>query len=190
MKSEPDWPAISVSTSQQSHVGQIVWFGCLSAISQLASREGEWGNSLSIALHSLTLPGPGGESREGSCIPSPWYQHTLLTGYYHIYARNRKKSTGQAHLSIIWTGAMDGTSGQALFIAQFFFKKNLLDPCLLSKPNEGTNQERTPFICTPQVPRALIFKRLWRQGIDSKEWIPPAYVAWRAGTMTLFLLGS
>ncbi len=27
-------------------------------------------------------------------------------------------------------------------------------------------------------------------GIDSKEWIPPAYVAWRAGTITLFLLGS
>ncbi len=31
-----------------------------------------------------------------------------------------------------------------------------------------------------------IFKRLWSPGIDSKEWIPPAYVAWRAGTITLF----
>ncbi len=38
--------------------------------------------------------------------------------------------------------------------------------------------------------RARIFKRLWSPGIDSKEWIPPAYVAWRAGTITLFLLGS
>jgi hypothetical protein len=28
---------------------------------------------------------------------------------------------------------------------------------------------------------ARIFKRLWSPGIDSKEWIPPAYVAWRAG---------
>ncbi len=37
---------------------------------------------------------------------------------------------------------------------------------------------------------ARIFKRLWSPGIDSKEWIPPAYVAWRAGTITLFLLGS
>ncbi len=27
-------------------------------------------------------------------------------------------------------------------------------------------------------------------GIDSKGSIPPAYVAWRAGTITLFLLGS
>jgi hypothetical protein len=28
--------------------------------------------SASIALHSLTLPAPGGESREGGCVPSPW----------------------------------------------------------------------------------------------------------------------
>ncbi len=37
---------------------------------------------------------------------------------------------------------------------------------------------------------APIFKRLWSPGIGSKEWIPPAYVTWRAGTITLFLLGS
>jgi hypothetical protein len=37
--------------------------------------------------------------------------------------------------------------------------------------------------------RARIFKRLWSPGIDSKELIPPAYVAWRTGTITL-LLGS
>ena len=40
------------------------------------------------------------------------------------------------------------------------------------------------------IPRARIFKLLWSQGIDSKELIPPAYVALRAGTMNLFLLGS
>jgi hypothetical protein len=38
--------------------------------------------------------------------------------------------------------------------------------------------------------RAPILKRLWSPGIDSKELIPPANVAWRAGTITLFLLGS
>jgi hypothetical protein len=27
-------------------------------------------------------------------------------------------------------------------------------------------------------------------GIVSKEWIPPAYVGWRAHAITLFLLGS
>ncbi len=35
-----------------------------------------------------------------------------------------------------------------------------------------------------------IFRRLWSSWIDSKEWIPPAYLVWRAGTITLFLLGS
>ncbi len=41
-------------------------------------------------------------------------------------------------------------------------------------------------------PWARIFKPVffWSPGIDSKEWIPPAYVAWRAGTITLFFLGS
>jgi hypothetical protein len=35
-----------------------------------------------------------------------------------------------------------------------------------------------------------IFKLVRRPRIDSKESIPPAYVAWRVGTTTLFLLGS
>jgi hypothetical protein len=38
--------------------------------------------------------------------------------------------------------------------------------------------------------RARILKRLWSPGIDSKASIPPAYVAWRAGTINLFLLGA
>ncbi len=38
--------------------------------------------------------------------------------------------------------------------------------------------------------RARIFKLLRSPRINSKESIPPAYVAWRAGTATLFLLGS
>jgi hypothetical protein len=44
-----------------------------------------------------------------------------------------------------------------------------------------------PFI---RLNRGRIFKRLWSPGIDSKESIPPAYVAWRAGTISLYLLGS
>ncbi len=44
-------------------------FGCLSAISQLASRVGEGGGVRQLCLHSVTQPGPGGESREGGCIP-------------------------------------------------------------------------------------------------------------------------
>jgi hypothetical protein len=37
---------------------------------------------------------------------------------------------------------------------------------------------------------AQIFKRLRSPGIDSKESIPPAHEAWRSGTRILFLLGS
>jgi hypothetical protein len=54
LKSEPGWPAISVSTSQLFRVWKIVWFGWLSAISQLASRVGEgWGVG-QLCLHSVT----------------------------------------------------------------------------------------------------------------------------------------
>ncbi len=56
LKSVPGWPAISVSTFQQSLVGQIVWFGWLSAISQLASRVGEGGGVRHLCLHSVTQP--------------------------------------------------------------------------------------------------------------------------------------
>ncbi len=56
LKSVPGWPAISVSTFQQSRVGQIVWFGSLSAISQLASRVGEGGGVRHLCLHSVTQP--------------------------------------------------------------------------------------------------------------------------------------
>jgi hypothetical protein len=38
--------------------------------------------------------------------------------------------------------------------------------------------------------RVGIFKLLRSSGIDFKESIPPSCVAWRAGTTTLFLLGS
>jgi hypothetical protein len=56
LKTEPGWPAISVSTSQLFRVGQIVWFGCLSAISQLASRVGEGRGVRQLCLHSVTQP--------------------------------------------------------------------------------------------------------------------------------------
>ncbi len=42
----------------------------------------------------------------------------------------------------------------------------------------------------PFCSRAGIFKPLWSLGIDAKASTPPAYVAWRAGTITLFLVGA
>ncbi len=56
LKFEPGWPAISVSTSEQFRVGQIVWFGWLSGISQLASRVGEGGGVWQLCLYSVTQP--------------------------------------------------------------------------------------------------------------------------------------
>jgi hypothetical protein len=44
--------------------------------------------------------------------------------------------------------------------------------------------------CSPKRIRARIFKLLRSPRIDSKESIPPAHVAWRAGTTTVFLIGS
>ncbi len=48
----------------------------------------------------------------------------------------------------------------------------------------------SPLCLTSQKYWARTFKCLWGPGIDAKEWIPPAYVVWRAGTKTLFLLGA
>jgi hypothetical protein len=59
----------------------------------------------------------------------------------------------------------------------------------LSFPREVKSTDRAHPPLMPCI-IARIFKRLWSPGIDSKEWIPPAYVARRAGTITLFLLGA
>ncbi len=40
------------------------------------------------------------------------------------------------------------------------------------------------------LPEAVFLNVYGSPGIDSKEWNSPAYVAWRAGIITLFLLGS
>ena len=45
-------------------------------------------------------------------------------------------------------------------------------------------------VIVPCKTRDGIFKLLKSPGIDSKKSIPPAYVAWRVGKITLFLLGS
>jgi hypothetical protein len=75
LKSVPDWPAISVSTLQQLRLGQKVWFGWLSAISQLASRVGEGGGVRQLCLHSATqhyTTWPRWREQGGGCVPSPW----------------------------------------------------------------------------------------------------------------------
>jgi hypothetical protein len=46
------------------------------------------------------------------------------------------------------------------------------------------------YLLVTNVTQIWYFKLLKSPGIDSKESVPPAYVAWRAGMATLFLLGS
>ncbi len=65
-------------------------------------------------------------------------------------------------------------------------QSTLVQEALFSKQGSFVVQTRT----AQYAYRARTFKCLWGPGIDSKEWIPPAYVAWRAGTKTLFLLGA
>ncbi len=52
-------------------------------------------------------------------------------------------------------------------------------------PPPSTSPLPPPNPTSPPAPtglcsRAHIFKCLWGPRVDSKEWIPPAYVAWRA----------
>jgi hypothetical protein len=62
---------------------------------------------------------------------------------------------------------------------------NIERPCFHN--TSSTNQQSKIVNSISLQNRARILKRLWSSGIDSKEWIPPAYGAWRAGTTTLFL---
>jgi hypothetical protein len=66
------------------------------------------------------------------------------------------------------------------------FVRLLLEPAENLQGGVCSSPPSPPHACT----RARIFKRSWGQGMDSKSSIPPAYVAWRAGTITLFLLGA
>ncbi len=76
----------------------------------------------------------------------------------------------------------------SLFIAQFSypFCFNLKKVLHFSQPSmlHEISQKRM------QVYRARIFLTFKEPGINFQESILPAYAAWRAGTMTLFLLGS
>jgi hypothetical protein len=49
---------------------------------------------------------------------------------------------------------------------------------------------RSPGIDSKESPPETVFLRKRSLDLDSKELISPAYVAWLAGTTTLFLLGS
>jgi hypothetical protein len=128
LKFVPGCPAISVSTWQQFRLGQRVWFGWLSAISQLASRVGEGGGVGQICLQSVTLLGPGGESREGVCFPSPWSQCTLFCAN-PLFVRARrphKSSCGRRQIPTVCAGQLQpGIQTYHFFCRAEFFPSAL-----------------------------------------------------------------
>jgi hypothetical protein len=78
----------------------------------------------------------------------------------------------------------------------FFYNSVSLVFLLLSGQISAQTWHNTPRML-PFIPnyllcesRARIFKLLRNPRIDSKESIPPAYVAWRVGSTNIFLLGS
>jgi hypothetical protein len=75
---------------------------------------------------------------------------------------------------------------------QFFFSPHTLFQLNWAAYHAGppVSQCVSPVITIVLYTRDGIFKPLRSTGIDSRESIPPAYVAWRAGTTTLLLLGS
>jgi hypothetical protein len=81
------------------------------------------------------------------------------------------------HLLTVWPGKNPTVTGSSS-VLEFFIKQSM----------EARNRVGTGLSYRPA--RAGSFKCLRSSGIDSEESTPQAYVAWRAGTITLFLLGS
>ncbi len=74
------WMTISVRNWQHWSLGQKIWFGQLSAISQLASWMRGKGGSEAYAPHGVTLPGSSGESRARGSVSSLWEGTKLNDG--------------------------------------------------------------------------------------------------------------
>ncbi len=62
------------------------------------------------------------------------------------------------------------------------------------EPVFAKTSQNTRFLLSENERFGLVFVKTGSinsgTGIDAKASIPPAYVAWRAGTITLFLLGA
>jgi hypothetical protein len=117
LKFVPGCPAISVSTCQQLRLGQIVWFGWLSAISQVASRVGgreSWAN-LSPKRYT-TWPRwqeQGGGLRYLPLVP----MHTLL-----VRARRPHKSgCGRRQIPTVCAGQLQPGIQTYFFCRAEFF---------------------------------------------------------------------
>ncbi len=105
----------------------------------------------------------------------------LLLKISCLKGKSQGRRQTHAHLSSTSYTHHPGTSEMLLKISCLKGKsqERLQTHAHLSRTSYRSPRDQSPY-----------FKRSWSPGIDSKEWIPPAYLAWRAGTLTLFLLGS
>ncbi len=138
------------------------------------------------------------------------YTICTIYGQHHskIVNRNsikRNKKKIDYRLSVLMTSAVPELADLVrLIVNEVLHGAQRVLALLVPKRTLGTepvfvNLLRSPGIhslpCAPVrqpylLYRDRIFKLLRSPGIDSKVSIPPAYVAWWAGTTTLFLLGS
>ncbi len=72
---------------------------------------------------------------------------------------------------VMWLGQREEKKKSVYGIKVRHHDSNVYLPYLLLLSSSGFN------VTDVWLYRARIFKRLWSPGIDSKEWIPPAYVA-------------
>ncbi len=100
----------------------------------------------------------------------------------------RKKERKDAQFCFI----LDFCKG--LKITMYAFCSGTVRGCISGNDNKSLDQNGASSIPACgffiMLCRTQNFKLLRSPVIDSKEWIPPAYVTWRAGTTTLFQLGS
>ncbi len=103
-----------------------------------------------------------------------------VRGYpWHLLGRRIKTKRELQELDPVWLGLGGGRGGVGW---GFWWRPKMVGKLSFLPP--------PPPPPAPLQFRDGICKLLRSPGIDSKEWIPPAYEAWRAGTTTLFLLGS
>jgi hypothetical protein len=108
----------------------------------------------------------------------------MQMSFLHIKKTNKRKLQNVYHF--VFNNTMFSFDTYFYFGIKFTLE---IKPFLIKCRHYLYNYAR---LCFPgsfrrYLTRARIFELLRSPGIDSN---PPAYVAWRAGTITLFLLGS
>jgi hypothetical protein len=117
---------------------------------------------------------------------------TQHTRYTHLFVHNNIKIAGRMDWSLTSLPSADVFSGGKALVycggsisERFELRKEMEYRAGILEQSMGARTRLEKGFCTETV-----FKTFKEPRIDSKESIPPACVAWRAVTTSLFLLGS